>query len=191
MSNKRLPRPQARAHGCFPAPADCPAPCGSGRCALSIKRLPPPPAGLYRRVLSALLPKRAAGAAGAADAATTAAATAPQRLRILDLCSSWASHLGPDLARDLGLDPSDLEVIGHGANAEELAANPALSSWFVQVGSRGGARLRRSRARGSGLPRCASPSASARVLARAHTPDRCRPPALAAPAAAELAPAPP
>ncbi len=43
---------------------------------------------------------------------------------LLDLMSSWVSHL-----------PSDVqyaEVIGHGMNAEELAANPRLSRWFVQ-----------------------------------------------------------
>jgi SAM-dependent methyltransferase len=43
--------------------------------------------------------------------------------RVLDLMSSWVSHL-PD-----GLD---LEVVGHGMNAEELAANPRLGRWFVQ-----------------------------------------------------------
>lgn len=43
---------------------------------------------------------------------------------LLDLMSSWVSHL-----------PSEIdysEVIGHGMNAEELAANPRLSRWFVQ-----------------------------------------------------------
>ncbi len=43
---------------------------------------------------------------------------------VLDLMSSWVSHL-----------PDDVEyaaVIGHGMNAEELAANPRLSRWFVQ-----------------------------------------------------------
>ncbi len=43
---------------------------------------------------------------------------------ILDLMSSWVSHL-PD-------DVSYAEVIGHGMNAEELAANPRLARWFVQ-----------------------------------------------------------
>jgi len=43
---------------------------------------------------------------------------------ILDLMSSWVSHLPPEMAFD--------EVIGHGMNAEELAANPRLSSFFVQ-----------------------------------------------------------
>ena len=41
---------------------------------------------------------------------------------ILDLMSSWVSHL-PDVAY--------AEVIGHGMNAEELAANPRLDRWFV------------------------------------------------------------
>jgi hypothetical protein len=43
---------------------------------------------------------------------------------ILDLMSSWVSHL-----------PEGVEygsVVGHGMNAEELAANPRLSRWFVQ-----------------------------------------------------------
>jgi hypothetical protein len=43
---------------------------------------------------------------------------------LLDLMSSWVSHL-----------PSEIdyaEVIGHGMNAVELAANPRLTRWFVQ-----------------------------------------------------------
>ena len=43
---------------------------------------------------------------------------------ILDLMSSWVSHL-----------PSEMEferVEGHGMNAEELAKNPRLDSYFVQ-----------------------------------------------------------
>src|SRR5271169_88987 len=43
---------------------------------------------------------------------------------LLDLMSSWVSHLPPDIAY--------AHVIGHGMNAEELAANPRLSRWFVQ-----------------------------------------------------------
>jgi SAM-dependent methyltransferase len=43
---------------------------------------------------------------------------------VLDLMSSWVSHLPPDL--DLG------EVMGHGMNAEELQANPRLTRWWVQ-----------------------------------------------------------
>ena len=44
--------------------------------------------------------------------------------RILDLMSSWISHLPSEVAYG--------EVIGHGMNAEELAANPRLTRWFVQ-----------------------------------------------------------
>ncbi|HEY3909656.1 MAG TPA: methyltransferase domain-containing protein [Stellaceae bacterium] len=43
---------------------------------------------------------------------------------LLDLMSSWVSHLPPEIAY--------AQVIGHGMNAEELAANPRLSRWFVQ-----------------------------------------------------------
>jgi SAM-dependent methyltransferase len=43
---------------------------------------------------------------------------------VLDLMSSWVSHLPPEI--DYG------EIIGHGMNAAELAANPRLSRRFVQ-----------------------------------------------------------
>lgn len=43
---------------------------------------------------------------------------------VLDLMSSWVSHLPEDIRY--------ASVIGHGMNAEELAANPRLSRWFVQ-----------------------------------------------------------
>ncbi len=43
---------------------------------------------------------------------------------VLDLMSSWVSHLPDDL--ELG------EVIGHGMNEQELKANPRLARWFVQ-----------------------------------------------------------
>jgi len=43
---------------------------------------------------------------------------------LLDLMSSWVSHLPDDIAYG--------EVIGHGMNAEELAANPRLTRAFVQ-----------------------------------------------------------
>ncbi|PAX06701.1 class I SAM-dependent methyltransferase [Sphingomonas lenta] len=43
---------------------------------------------------------------------------------VLDLMSSWVSHLPDDLA--LG------EVVGHGMNRQELAANPRLTRWFIQ-----------------------------------------------------------
>ena len=49
-------------------------------------------------------------------------ATLPAGGVILDLMSSWVSHL-PDVAY--------AEVIGHGMNAEELAANPRLDRWFL------------------------------------------------------------
>jgi hypothetical protein len=47
----------------------------------------------------------------------------PDGGRLLDLMSSWVSHLPQDR--------SYAEVVGHGMNAEELAANPRLSRWFV------------------------------------------------------------
>jgi Methyltransferase domain len=43
---------------------------------------------------------------------------------VLDLMGSWVSHLPPEIAY--------AEVIGHGMNEAELAANPRYTSWFVQ-----------------------------------------------------------
>jgi hypothetical protein len=43
---------------------------------------------------------------------------------VLDLMSSWVSHLPDDVAYG--------SVVGHGMNQEELAANPRLSRWLVQ-----------------------------------------------------------
>src|SRR6516162_73638 len=43
---------------------------------------------------------------------------------LLDLMSSWVSHLPPEIRY--------AEVIGHGMNEEELAANPRLDRRFVQ-----------------------------------------------------------
>ena len=43
---------------------------------------------------------------------------------ILDLMSSWVSHLPPEM--------SFAEVVGHGLNAEELAHNPQLTRYFTQ-----------------------------------------------------------
>lgn len=43
---------------------------------------------------------------------------------LLDLMSSWVSHLPPEIGYT--------QVIGHGMNATELAANPRLNRWFVQ-----------------------------------------------------------
>ena len=51
-------------------------------------------------------------------------ATLPADGVILDLMSSWVSHLPPKMVFT--------EVIGHGMNAEELRANPRLSRSFVQ-----------------------------------------------------------
>ena len=48
----------------------------------------------------------------------------PQGGRLLDLMSSWVSHLPADHAY--------AEVIGHGMNAAELDANPRLTRSFVQ-----------------------------------------------------------
>jgi SAM-dependent methyltransferase len=45
---------------------------------------------------------------------------------VLDLMSSWVSHLP-----DAGVLPLR-RVAGHGMNAEELAANPRLTEWWVQ-----------------------------------------------------------
>ena len=48
----------------------------------------------------------------------------PSNARVLDLMSSWVSHL-----------PSTCdyaEVVGHGMNAAELSANPRLARWFVR-----------------------------------------------------------
>lgn len=50
--------------------------------------------------------------------------TLPSGGAVLDLMSSWVSHLPEDITY--------ASVIGHGMNAAELAANPRLSRWFVQ-----------------------------------------------------------
>ena len=43
---------------------------------------------------------------------------------LLDLMSSWVSHLPPEIGY--------AEIVGHGMNAAELAANPRLDRRFVQ-----------------------------------------------------------
>ncbi len=64
------------------------------------------------------------------DAATIAALTALYREELasgsslLDLMSSWVSHLPPEVAYT--------RVVGLGMNAEELAANPRLDARVVQ-----------------------------------------------------------
>jgi len=94
------------------------------------------------------LPELPAGAFGKQDAGDDLAFYAPPRLvmhiddaaiaaltryyrtvvpvggRVLDLMSSWVSHLPPEQAY--------ARVVGHGMNADELAANPRLTEWFVQ-----------------------------------------------------------
>ena len=50
-------------------------------------------------------------------------AVIPAGARVLDLMSSWVSHLPDDI---------DYDVVGHGMNPGELAANPRLGRWFVQ-----------------------------------------------------------
>ncbi|MEN9215204.1 MAG: class I SAM-dependent methyltransferase [Gloeomargarita sp. DG02_4_bins_56] len=44
--------------------------------------------------------------------------------KILDLMSSWVSHLPPEM--------EFAEVVGHGLNQEELAKNPRLTRYFTQ-----------------------------------------------------------
>lgn len=64
------------------------------------------------------------------DIDATAALTAfyrtilPSGGRLLDLMSSWVSHLPPERAY--------AAVVGHGMNADELTANPRLTRWFVR-----------------------------------------------------------
>jgi len=48
----------------------------------------------------------------------------PAGARVLDLMSSWVSHLPEDVRYG--------EVTGHGMNAEELSRNPRLDRWFTQ-----------------------------------------------------------
>jgi SAM-dependent methyltransferase len=48
----------------------------------------------------------------------------PPGAAILDLCSSWVSHLPPEVCYR--------RVVGVGMNAEELAENPFLDEWRVQ-----------------------------------------------------------
>ncbi len=64
------------------------------------------------------------------DERATAALTAfyrtvlPHDGMILDLMSSWVSHLPPEMQWS--------DVVGHGMNEQELAANPRLTRTFVQ-----------------------------------------------------------
>jgi SAM-dependent methyltransferase len=94
--------------------------------------LPELPAGAFRRIddsddLEFYAPARLVthideGARGALTAFY--AETLPVGGVVFDMMSSWVSHLPDDLAA--------AEVIGHGMNADELAANPQLTRWFIQ-----------------------------------------------------------
>jgi SAM-dependent methyltransferase len=50
----------------------------------------------------------------------------PAEARVLDLMSSWVSHLPPASETEYS------RVVGHGLNREELAANDRLDDWVVQ-----------------------------------------------------------
>ena len=50
----------------------------------------------------------------------------PAGARVLDLMSSWVSHLPP------ASETNYSRVVGHGLNREELAANDRLDDWFVR-----------------------------------------------------------
>jgi hypothetical protein len=90
------------------------------------------PAGAFRRIDEAAdeLFYAPARLVTHIDDAAIAALTAfyrgllPEGGTVLDLMSSWVSHLPPEIAY--------AEVIGHGMNEEELAANPRLDRRFVQ-----------------------------------------------------------
>lgn len=89
-------------------------------------------ADLYTEVLSSLPPLSAAQGLEATmqlPQGWEAGEQLPQRsLAVLDLCSSWTSHVPSKLA-------GRLRVIGHGINEDELKVNSRLASWFVQVGA--------------------------------------------------------
>lgn len=50
----------------------------------------------------------------------------PRDVDVLDLCSSWTSHIDPTVARTLR------RVSGLGMNEQELEKNPVLTDWTVQ-----------------------------------------------------------
>lgn len=53
------------------------------------------------------------------------AITQPKDNTVLDLCSSWTSHIDSSI-----ITPKS--VVGLGMNEKELASNPSLTSWNVQ-----------------------------------------------------------
>ncbi|GBF91740.1 hypothetical protein Rsub_04044 [Raphidocelis subcapitata] len=89
---------------------------------------------LYADVLRDLARRSSGGGGGGIDGsggegqAQGGTGAGGRPLRVLDLCSGWESHLPPPSA----LGGAALSVVGHGASAAELAANPRLESWFVR-----------------------------------------------------------
>ncbi|KEI40033.1 uncharacterized protein L969DRAFT_86641 [Mixia osmundae IAM 14324] len=70
---------------------------------------------------------RAALAAYYDDVLPSKSATPLSAIKVLDLCSSWVSHLPARLD-----DKKQYHVLGLGMNARELAANEQLSRWLVK-----------------------------------------------------------
>ena len=99
------------------------------------------------------------------DAGAIAAVTAlyrelfPLEGVILDLMSSWVSHLPGDVPYR--------EVIGHGMNERELAANPRLSRFF-ECRRRGDLRVGAISAKAGGCAARARPCAEAWKPGRDH-----------------------
>ena len=75
--------------------------------------------------------------------------TLPPKARVLDLCSSWTSHIDPNVVlssvpesnNDNDIEKSNSEkknkkimaqISGLGMNSEELKSNPLLSDWTIQ-----------------------------------------------------------
>ncbi|XP_062225936.1 uncharacterized protein LOC133924433 [Phragmites australis] len=126
------PRPFPRAPRCSNDPAPSPSPSPSSPAAAgSIRRLVLPPEG---RAKLDPRPDRDFYAfprlVTHVDDGFTATLTDlyRERLRpgwdVLDLMSSWVSHLPPEVQFQ--------RVVGHGLNAQELARNPRLDYFFVK-----------------------------------------------------------
>jgi SAM-dependent methyltransferase len=60
------------------------------------------------------------------DYVSNQASTAGATESVLDLCSSWTSHITVSCAKDLK------RIVGVGMNQQELEANPVLTEWLVQ-----------------------------------------------------------
>ena len=87
---------------------------------------------------------------------------------VLDLMSSWVSHLPQDRRYK--------EVIGHGLNAQELQRNKQLDRWFVRCAhaarrrwSAACAHVRRARRKLRRLRLCSA--GALRMWQRAHPPE--------------------